>query len=64
LSEVEARSARVPQQLISPDEEESGDKKKNETDGSLDEFSGAGAIVGYALPLGASNSKKKLRRRP
>ena len=43
--------------LVEPDENEDRD------DLPADEFSGAGSIAGYTLPLGASNHPTSLRRR-
>ena len=60
LALSEAGLARVPQQLLSPDtvkdaedgEEEPKDMLRDE--GSVNEFSGVGAIAGYTAPLGMS----------
>lgn len=53
---VEAGLARVPNQLIAPDEkEESGNE--NETIENVNEFSGVGAIAGYSGPLGINPDK-------
>ena len=43
--------------LVEPDENEDRD------DIPTDEFSGAGSIAGYTLPLGASNHPTSLRQR-
>ena len=43
--------------LTEPDENEKRDEK------SADEYSGATAVAGYTLPLGASNSPTTLRQR-
>lgn len=52
LALEEARLARVPQQLISPDSDESDSKTEIGKDENVNEFSGVGAIVGYSAPLG------------
>lgn len=53
---AEAKLARVPNQLISPDEkEESGNE--DETVENVNEFSGVGAIAGYSGPLGVNPDK-------
>jgi len=64
---MEGEIARVPNQLLSPDEsskEESGEPEEN-----VQEFSsmGGGAVMGYTLPLGmdpdaAGRKKNRLRR--
>ena len=43
--------------LVEPDE------NKDRDDVPTDEFSGAGSIAGYTLPLGASNHPTSLRQR-
>jgi hypothetical protein len=66
---IEAQSARVPNQLISPETasiENRGTGDEDEwVDGqedSVEEFCGAGAIAGYTLPLGmgAGNLNHKI----
>ena len=53
LAMEEARSARVPQQLLEPTEQKDGTTdEENEQD--IQEFSGVGAIAGFAAPLGAA----------
>ncbi len=62
---AEAKLARVPNQLLEPEKEESGDE--DETVENVSEFSGVGAIAGYSGPLGMDpdrlgrkkNSRKK-----
>ena len=64
---IEAKLARVPNQLMAPEKEESGNE--DETVESVNEFSGVGAIAGYTAPLGMDpdklgrkkNSRKKRR---
>jgi hypothetical protein len=56
---IEGQSARVPNQLISPEEastEDSGSEDEWDVgqENSVEEFSGAGAIAGFTLPLGMS----------
>jgi hypothetical protein len=46
----ETELARVPTQLLSPDEENGS--VDNDDDEGIEEFSGAGAIAGYTGPLG------------
>ena len=64
---LETRLARVPQQLVSPDGEQSGTTDDNEEAEDVKEFSGAGAAAGFTLPLGMSptsiDSQKKPSRR-
>lgn len=56
---VEAQSARVPSQLLEPDD---GHEKEDETERvEIDEFSGVGNIAGVTLPLGMSTPGKKKR---
>lgn len=52
----EAKLARVPQQLISPnkDNEETNEVEEAE---SVNEFSGVGAVAGYSAPLGMNPDK-------
>lgn len=52
----EVHSARVPNQLISPDED-SGPKDEDEAVENVNEFSGVGAIAGYSGPLGMDPDK-------
>lgn len=67
---VENPDARVPTQLLSPDEVK-GDKEGKDHDvenQGIEEFSGAGAIAGYTLPLGmnpdaAGRRKNKSQRK-
>jgi len=62
---AEAKLARVPNQLMAPEKEESGNE--DETVENVNEFSGVGAIAGYSGPLGMDpdrlgrkkNSRKK-----
>jgi hypothetical protein len=56
----EARDARVPQQLLAPEDSEKG-SEKDEVENVV-EFSGVGAIAGYTAPLGMSPGKKKRTR--
>lgn len=64
----DARLARVPQQLVSPDGEQSGNSEDGKEEAEdVYEFSGAGAGAGYTLPLGmdpdaAGRRKNSLRR--
>lgn len=51
----EARLARVPKQLLPLPTENGTEENGNEE--SVQEFSGAGAISGYAAPLGMSPDK-------
>jgi hypothetical protein len=68
LSEQE-HDARVPQQLISPEDasnsEESDNADECDMTTGLDEFSGAGAVAGMTLPLGMSpsNTTRKSQKR-
>jgi hypothetical protein len=60
---AEAKLARVPNQLMAP-EEEGG--KEDEAVEDVNEFSGVGAIAGYTGPLGTDPDKlgrKKNSRR-
>ena len=50
LALEEARLARVPQQLLSPD----ADSEDGSEDEDVNEYSGVGAIVGYSAPLGVN----------
>jgi hypothetical protein len=66
----EVTPARVPQQLISPDassdketEDQADGHTEEENDNSVKEFSGAGAIVGYALPLGMQPTDTRVKRK-
>jgi hypothetical protein len=53
---AEVKLARVPNQLIAPDEkEESGNE--DEAVENVNEFSGVGAIAGYSGPLGINPDK-------
>lgn len=62
---AEAKLARVPNQLMEPEKEESGNE--DEAVENVNEFSGVGAIAGYGGPLGMDpdrlgrkkNSRKK-----
>jgi hypothetical protein len=59
--------ARVPQQLVSSDGENSGkvddkEEEKMSHDG-VQEFSGAGAVAGYVLPLGMKTTTVKNKRK-
>jgi len=53
---IEARLARVPQQLVSADSSEHSDEGHEDegTEECVQEFSaaGSGAVAGYSLPLG------------
>lgn len=52
--------ARVPTQLVSPDNEDNEEEGKEECGAEEDEvqeFSAAGAVAGYALPLGMDPDK-------
>ena len=52
LALSEAHLARVPNQLIDPDDqEEVGTSNEDEVE-EVNEFSGVGAIAGYSAPLG------------
>lgn len=65
---AEAKLARVPNQLVSPDSEENGQEDSDEeaVEG-VNEFSCVGSIAGYSGPLGIDpdelgrkkNSRKK-----
>jgi hypothetical protein len=50
---IEARNARVPNQLLDASDTESGEKEKDEVE-DVNEFSGVGAVAGYTAPLGMS----------
>lgn len=53
---AEVQQARVPQQLLSPDngtEEEDGEEAE-----AVQEFSGAGCAAGYTAPLGSKRHRK------
>lgn len=54
LAVDEARSARVPQQLVTADSEKNSGKNDDsqEADQGVNEFSGVGSIAGYSAPLG------------
>ena len=57
ISEImEENSLPTASQLISPDEDESSPDHEGdlENECGLEEFSGAGAIAGFSLPLGMS----------
>ena len=59
LSLAEVHQARVPTQLIEPDDNQDSGKKQSKEqneDEEIQEFStvGGGAIAGYSLPLGAN----------
>jgi hypothetical protein len=65
---VEGDIARVPNQLLSPDESPKSDS--NEIEDNVQEFSsvGGGAVMGYSLPLGmnpdaAGRQKNRPRRK-
>lgn len=49
----EAALARVPQQLVTT-EEDDGKEGTEGTEGDVNEFSGAGAVAGFTGPLGMS----------
>lgn len=51
LALAEAHLARVPQQLLSPDQE-TDNRDEDEGEEDVNEFSGVGSIVGYSVPLG------------
>lgn len=51
LALAEAHLARVPQQLLSPDQE-TDNRDEDEGEEDVNEFSGVGSIVGYSAPLG------------
>lgn len=53
---VEAKLARVPNQLMAPDED-SGKGDEDEAVENVNEFSGVGAIAGYSGPLGMDPDK-------
>lgn len=55
---AESPLARVPTQLLPPDED-GGKVKSDDEQEELEEFSGAGAIAGYTAPLGMSKKDKK-----
>jgi len=72
ISEImEENSLPTASQLVSPDNGEKKMDKDSEEDEELDEFSGAGAIAGFSLPLGmspdlpvpGSRSRKKSKKR-
>lgn len=48
---AENPDARVPTQLLSPDDVKGQEDRGHEEEG-IEEFSGVGAIAGYTLPLG------------
>lgn len=53
---VEAKLARVPNQLIGSEDVADEQEEEQSTDDAVEdvqEFSAAGGVVGYALPLGA-----------
>lgn len=52
----EAKLARVPQQLISPDKDNEETNEVEEAE-SVNEFSGVGAVAGYSAPLGMNPDK-------
>lgn len=51
LALAEAHLARVPQQLLSPDQE-TDNRDEDEGEEDVNEFSGVGSIMGYSAPLG------------
>lgn len=53
---AEAKLARVPNQLLAPDED-SGKGDEDKTVENVNEFSGVGAIAGYSGPLGMDPDK-------
>ena len=53
LAEMD-RPARVPQQLISPDDVEDGNKDEGNETEAVDEFSSCASVAGYSAPLGMS----------
>ena len=53
---AEAKLARVPNQLMAPDED-SGPKDEDEAVENVNEFSGVGSIAGYSGPLGMDPDK-------
>lgn len=58
---AETPLARVPTQLLPP-EEKTGESKKDDDDDEIEEFSavgGMGSGFGFTAPLGASGGKKK-----
>ena len=62
---AEAKLARVPNQLIEPDQ--AGAVEDEGTEENVNEFSGCGAIAGYSAPLGMDpdklGRKKNVRRK-
>lgn len=58
---AEATQARVPNQLLSPiqndQDGEAEDGNDEETTENVNEFSGAGSIAGYSAPLGMDPDK-------
>lgn len=59
LAIYEAKIARVPQQLVHDEETETDE---NEEINKVDEFSSAGAIVGYTAPIGMLGGQRRPKK--
>jgi hypothetical protein len=60
---LEAKIARVPQQLVHDEESdsESNEDKKNDKE-NVDEFSSAGAIYGYTAPIAMLGNQRRPKK--
>lgn len=61
LALAEANLARVPQQLLSPDQETENGNEDEGTE-AVQEFSGVGSIMGYSAPLGMNPDRLGRRK--
>lgn len=55
--------ARVPTQLLPPEETEDEESGKDSEGDAIDEFSGVGSIAGYTAPLGGKFTRPKAKKR-